>query len=97
MTFDADFGERIDLASLVQTDDAHSASASNTRAESCLSQDCVEEIGQSGLAYLFVAHDSYMRTSGYCGQRIRHTVIRSPGLDQATYLVASSMNFNSAV
>ena len=47
MTFDANFGNRMDLASLVQTDDALSASASYTRAEPCLLQDCVEAIGQS--------------------------------------------------
>jgi hypothetical protein len=70
LTFDANFGDCIDLASLVQTDDALSASASNTRAESCLLQDYVEDIGQSG-SHICLLHMIHMRTSGYCGQRIR--------------------------
>ena len=69
MTLDANFGNCIDLASLVQTDNAPQLSASYTRAESCLLQDCVEAIGQSR-SHISLLHMIHMRMSGYCGQRI---------------------------
>ena len=72
MTFDANFGNRMDLASLVQTDDA--LSASYTRAESGLFAGLCGGNRAEWLAYLFVAHDSYADVRLL---RTAHTVIRS--------------------